>query len=130
MKKTILNVLMANVVLLSGCSMTMGNYGTNSHFAFPNSNITPLGEVKASTSKLGILTFPDFDGEDVILLSQEAIKQKAGAELLLNYSVDTKVTIFPLVTKMDITITGTAAKVQVGTQELRSFYDKVQYKMK
>ncbi len=120
----------ALIATLSGCSMTSGSYGINSHFAYPNSNIAPLGHVKASASKIGIIIPPDFDGEDVILLTQEAIRQQSGADLLINYNLDTKVTSFPFISKMEITIEGTAAKMEAGTQELKALYDKIQYKSK
>lgn len=115
---------------LSGCSITTGNYGINSHFAYPNSNIVPLGHVKASTSKIGIVIPPDFDGEDIILLTQEAIRQRSGADLLINYNLDTKITSFPFISKMEITIEGTAAKMEVGSKELKSLYENIQYKAK
>lgn len=115
-------------LLVASCTVTHGRYGTNSHFAYPNSNVAPIGQVKASTSKISFLISPSFDDGEIIQLIQEAIAQKSGADMLLNFSLDTKITILPLITKSEITIEGTAAKMEVGTQELKDFYDRVQYK--
>jgi hypothetical protein len=130
MKKLKTGSLLSLAAALVGCTMNMGNYGTNSHFAYPNSNVTPLGQVKATTSKIGFIIPPSYDDGEIITLTQDAIAQQQGADLLLNFTLDTKMTIFPFIYKMDITIDGTAAKLDVGTQELKDFYDRVKYKAK
>jgi hypothetical protein len=130
MKKSMISLLLAVSATSIGCTVNLGGYGTNSHFAYPNSNVTPMGQVKASSSKISFFISPSFADEEIITLTQDAIAQKPGADLLLNFSLDTKLTSFVFVTKADITIEGTAAKLEVGTQELKAFYDKVQYKAK
>ncbi len=128
MKITIFLFVIA--VASAGCTMNVGGYGPNSHFAYPNSNVTPLGHVKATTSKISFIISPSFDDAEIIKLTQDALAQQSGADLLLNYNLDTKITSFVIITKMDITIEGTAAKMNVGTQRLKEFYDEVEYKAK
>lgn len=130
MKKLLLSLILILSVVSAACTMNIGDYGINSHFAYPNSNITPLGQVKASTSKISFIISPSFDEGEIIQLTQEALAQKPEADLLLNYTLDTSITILPLITKMEITIEGTAAKMDVGSQELQDFYDKIQYQAK
>lgn len=125
MKKIIISLL---AVISTGCSIGAGSYGINSHFSYPNSNVVPMKQVKATISKLSFIIPPSFDGDEIIKLTQDAVAQQPGADLLLNYSLDTKMTNFIIFTTMDMTITGTAAKMDVGSQELQRFYKKVQYK--
>ena len=126
-KKSILSLLITTSI---GCTMEMGGYGTNSHFSYPNSNVVPLKQVKATTSKLSIIIPPSFDGTEIIKLTEDALAQQSGSDLLLNYTLDSKVTSFIFVHKMDLTITGTAAKMDVGTQQLQNFYKNIKYKSK
>ncbi len=130
MKKSKIILLIAILIVSSGCTMNLGSYGTNSHFSYPNSNVSPMGHVKATTSKLGFIIFPSFNDGEIIKLTQDAIAQQPGADLLLNYTLDTKITSFMIATKLEITIEGTAAKMSVGSQKLQNFYDKVKYKAK
>lgn len=126
-KRLVINLL---IITSTACTMEMGSYGINSHFSYPNSNVTPLKQVKATASRLSIIIPPSLHGTEIIKLTQDAIAQQSGADLLLNYSLDTKMTSFIFVHKMDTTITGTAAKMKIGTQELKDFYGTIKYKAK
>lgn len=130
MKKSIFSLFIALSVTSMGCTYNAGSYGINSHFSYPNSNVTPMGQVKATLSKMSFFISPSFEDGEIIQLTEEAIAQEAGADLLLNYSLDTEVTSFMIVTTVDLTISGTAAKMNVGSQELQDFYDGVTYKAK
>jgi len=122
-----ISLLIAISIATVSCTMNSGSYGTNSHFSYPNSNVIPMRQVKATTSKLSFIISPSFNDGEIIKLTQDAIAQQPEASLLLNYTLDTKITSFLFVTKMDITIEGTAAKMNIGSQELQDFYDKVEY---
>lgn len=106
----------------------MGGFNSETHFSFPNSNVTPLGQVKSSLSKWSIGLLP-VDSGDALNLVNEAIAQKSGANLMLNYIIDTRITIFlPFVYKADMLVEGTAAKMEIGEQELQSILNQVQYR--
>jgi hypothetical protein len=105
---------------ISGCSTKMGAIGDKSHFTYPNSNVEPLGNVSVQISKTGIIFPKSFEKEDVREMFSKALSQKAGADLLINYKLDTKFTswvILPVYTTT-MTIEGTAAKMTVGKKEL------------
>ncbi len=104
--------------------MTMGTTGTKTHFAYPNSNVTPLGAVSSSISKSAIFLPPQINEADIKQLMDQAFSQKAGADLVINYKLDTTVTMIPLVFinfyKLEMKLDGTAAKMEVGIKELQA----------
>jgi len=106
-----------------GCSMKMGSIGDKSHFTYPNSNVQPLGQVSASVEKFGFIIPKDMTKEDVKDLFAKALSQKAGADLLINYKIDTEFMIIPIpIFSLNYTtlfISGTAAKMTVGEKELK-----------
>ncbi len=114
--------------VLAGCSLKQGSFDNQSHFSFPNSNVTPLGQVKSSLSCWGFLVFP-LESDDALNLVNEAIAQKPGADLMINYVLDTKLGgLPPLFYKVDMTVEGTAAKMQIGEQGLGTTLDQVKYR--
>ena len=114
--------------VFTGCSLTVGKFDANTHFAYPNSNITPLGHVKVATSKSSILIPPDITYNDVKELIDKGIAQKPGADLIINYKVDTTVTSYlGLFYSLEITLQGTAVKMEVGEKELQETIKKSRY---
>jgi hypothetical protein len=114
--------------IITGCAVKGGNFSTETHFSFPNSNVVPLGQVKSSMSKWSFL-FPDVSGNETLELMKEAIAQQPGADMLINYVLDTENTMFlPFVYKIDMVLEGTAAKMQIGEQDLRSVIEQVEYR--
>jgi hypothetical protein len=108
----------------SGCSTKFGDFAEQTHFSFPNSNVKPLGHVEASKVKWGFVIPPSLTADDVREMINEALAQKAGADLVINYKTDTKVTGIPFVYKLTMTLSGTAVSMEVGEQEL---FDQVNY---
>lgn len=107
------------VVMLSACSTKMGATGEKSHFAFPNSNVVPLGKVAVEKSRWGFIIPPTIDADDIKEAINEALAQKPGADILINYKTDVKyTTVFPQLYHLTYTLEGTAADMQVGEQEL------------
>ena len=108
--------------LTCGCSTTYGDTSIKSHFAFPNSNIQPLGEVTAIKSKTSVFLPRQITHKDLVNATNEALAQKSGADLLINVKQDVTVTQIPLpiltifVTKLKMS--GTAAKMEVGEKYL------------
>lgn len=113
------------IVLLAftffGCTMKMGEFMPNSHFAFPNSNVKPLGHVSAEISKTTILVPSMVDKEMIDELMDKALKQKGG-DLLINYKASTSVTYIPIGIPIFITkvrLDGTACEMTIGRQYLK-----------
>lgn len=131
-KKNLFIVLAITISFcIMGCSMKMGSFDTQTHFTYPNSNITPLGSVESSRSKTTFIIPPAISAEDVRGLISEALKKKPGADLIINYGVDTKLTIIPIpifsIFMLDMTLSGTAVKMEVGRKELQEQLKKFDY---
>jgi hypothetical protein len=109
----------------TGCSLKLGNIGEKTHFSYPNSNIKPLGHVQASKSKRSFIIPPTLTADDVRGLMNDALSQKAGADLIINYKVDTQITVIPIpiftIYTLELTLSGTAVSMEVGQQELEQF---------
>lgn len=112
------------IVLLAftffGCTMKIGQFVPNSHFAFPNSNVKPLGHVSAEVSKVRVFVAAMVDKKMIDEVMNKALKQKGG-DLLINYKNTTSVTFFPIVpifvTK--VRVEGTACEMTIGRQYLK-----------
>lgn len=114
-------LLISIVVTTSlGCTMKMGMFIPNSKFAYPNSNIEPLGNVMGSASKWGFLAAPPIDQEMLDTSMNNALKQKGG-DLLINMKMSAEVLMIPVIPiyRTELVVQGTAAKMTVGKQELR-----------
>jgi len=118
----ILYVLLLILVatMLSACTTTSGHLGDKSHFTYPNSNVKPIGPVSAEVTKFGAFSIA-FSKEDIRKVFNEALSKQAGADLIINYKLDTKFTqLGPLPLFMStMSIEGTAAKMTVGLKELK-----------
>lgn len=121
--KTVTGLLLALALSVTGC--TVGRITTpiaNSHFDYPNSNITPLGRVTGESSLLWVF-FPVMQDADL----QEEAYQKAlaqkGGDMLLDAVSITKITMIPIpyipLYYTSYEIEGTAAKMEIGKQTLR-----------
>jgi len=130
-KSTIMIFATLFLVFTAGCSMKFGSFNEKSHFAFPNSNVKPLGQVTAETSKTSFIIPPSLEATDVRHLLSQALKQKAGADLVINYKVDTKITVIPIpifnIFTLTMTLSGTAVSMEVGEKELMETIKQVEY---
>ena len=112
----------------SACVIPAGNARVNSsHFVYPNSNVTAGQKTKGSKTNLcGILIFSwnGFAPSATERAYQEAI-QKGEGDLLINASESRTQIILPLGPILPLfqlcvtSVEGTAAKMEVGKQELR-----------
>jgi hypothetical protein len=120
MKNIIKNTFMAACMLfiMSSCAIRIGTVVPNSHYVYPNSNVTPLGQTSSEIKKTGFLIPPNFKAQDVDRLYNDALAKHAGADVLLDYSVDTKVTTYLIVHVLKTTLVGTAAQMEVGKQDI------------
>ncbi len=128
MKRIKFIAVMYFLCMTAGCGSKLGSFDSESHFSFPNSNVTPLGQVKSSLSRWSFFVFP-VEGDDALNLVNEAMAQKPGADLMINYVLDTKMVMFPpLFYKADMTVEGTAAKMEIGEQGLGKTLDQLKYR--
>lgn len=126
--KIYLTLIIASMFFV-GCTIKQGDFAPETHFSYPNSNVKPLGQVKASIKKASFIKTPDITAEDVNKLFEDALGQKPGADLIINYKTTTTSTMYPLPTPMGIIIPlyntvqidleGTAASMDIGLQELQ-----------
>jgi len=108
----------AITALQAGCSMTVGTFQPNTHFAYPNSNVQPLGHVSATLKEGSFFVPPELNKEKVEKLLSDALAQKPGADMVVNYRLDTKYTMFPFYTVQTLTLDGTAVSMKVGEQNI------------
>jgi hypothetical protein len=125
------SLILASIVILTGCSSTGGDRIISTEFDFPNSNVEALGgEVSATTSRSSILVAPTLKKDKFLALYDEALSQSPGAEMLINARINTKMTFYPIILPfftMRTTIEGTPAKMEIGEQELRDYRDAMSY---
>lgn len=84
----------------------------------------PLGYVSASVKDQGFIFPPQVDKEKIAKLMEGALAQKPGADMIINYKIDTTNTVIPIpifsIHFQTIKLEGTAASMKVGKQELLS----------
>ncbi len=115
-------VLLILIVALTGCTMKFGMMIPNDRFAYPNSNVEPLGRVTATVSKGSWFTPQMADKQMYEELKSQALKQKGG-DMIIDAKLTTKITMYPLLYfyyfNTELSIDGTAAKQTIGRQELK-----------
>jgi hypothetical protein len=102
----------------AGCSTTLGVLEPNTHFAYPNSNIQSLGHISATIREGQFLIPPTLDKEKILKLLNDALAQKPGADMIVNYRLDTTYTMYPFYYVQTVKLEGSAAKMQVGEKDL------------
>lgn len=114
--------LMSGITLfMVGCTTKFGMFETNNRFAFPNSNVEPIGPVSAEVSKTRFVIPKTVDKALLDEVMNKAL-QETGGDLIINYKLNTITTVYPIpiigpfTTKLRIE--GTACKMKVGRQEL------------
>ena len=114
------NIMMAVAlaVVVTSCSITQGTVVPNTHYVYPNSNVTPLGSTSSQISKFGFFFPPTFKTKDLDKLYGDALSRHSGADLLLDCKVDSKNTSLVIFYFMKTTLAGTAAKMEVGKQDI------------
>ena len=121
-------------IFLGGCqTIATSDIMPASHFAFPNSNVKALGHVSAGVSKVSIYIPRQITAKDILIAMNNALAQQPGSDLLIDVKTDSKLRIinpllyFPFYVT-SYSIDGTAAKMEVGDQELKNIVDQVKYK--
>jgi len=112
-------VLAAMAMASAGCTTRFGGTSAADRYAYPNSNIKPLGTVSAEFVKTGMM--PTLKASEIKATQQKALAQAHGANILINIREDVSMTIFPLLVpygKIVYRVTGEAATMEVGEQVL------------
>ncbi|HZY78076.1 MAG TPA: hypothetical protein VFE50_01040 [Cyclobacteriaceae bacterium] len=97
---------------------TRGAISPSSHYVFPNSNVTPLGSTTAQIKKFSVLFPPKFKAKDLDELYGQAMSKHQGSDLIIDNKVDTKFTTIFIFQTMTVTLSGTAAHMEVGKQDI------------
>ncbi|MCL7423329.1 MAG: hypothetical protein M8364_20785 [Methylobacter sp.] len=118
MRLQLITSLAALALSQSGCSTTHGTFEPTAHFAYPNSNVQPMGHVSATVKEGMFLIPPTLNKEKVLKLMSDALAQQPGADAIINYRLDTTYTMYPFYYVQTVKLEGSAAKMQVGEQEL------------
>lgn len=106
------------IIMLPGCTQFEGIH-PQSHFVDPKSTVIPLGRVHGEVSDTYFFTFKGQNSNYKKMAIQNAIAQKPGATLLINYAElrkDFNLLIFGVDTYY---VEGQAAKVQLNPESSR-----------
>ncbi len=104
---------------LSGCISTNGAFQPNTQFVYPNSNVSVLGPVSASKTKMGPLMFvPTFSAQEVREAYDEALQSRSGANVIVNFDEDTIVSNYVFFNTITYSVRGQGAAMEVGDQDL------------
>ena len=106
-------------LLLTACTTVSYDLHPKSHFDYPNSNIKPLGQASGEASQISLFLPPSLSGELERQAVQAALSTKPGADILINYTAETKITALAFIYILAHKVQGTAASMSVGVQDLK-----------
>ncbi|MFN3077046.1 MAG: hypothetical protein ABT940_09250 [Alphaproteobacteria bacterium] len=112
--------------LLSACSgPSIWVPIAQTNYAFPNSNVVPVGTAKATATRSYVVPFQTPRFADAVAYAQlrdQALKSK-NADILVDAEYHATTTIVPLyivnIWTVNETLEGTAAKMEIGKRDLR-----------
>jgi hypothetical protein len=122
MRKSAILLAVALAALLQACSISQSSRVPNSHFVYPNSNVTPTRKGQGSRTKLCGILFFGWNGftQDAQEGAYDDAIEEAGGDLLINSFMTTSMFLVPnLFTLCTTSVAGTGARMVVGKQELR-----------
>ncbi|WP_428235050.1 hypothetical protein [Gracilimonas sp.] len=123
MKKNIIFIMLFSF-LLAACTQRTYIRKNQSHFDYPNSNVTPIGSSKVlGTSKTGLSMKPPTITSTIEAQAyQDALNKVSGADMLINIDYNWKVTVIPVYVLTlytgKLTVEGYPVTMEVGEQEL------------
>jgi len=111
-------ILIATLGLgLSGCTQTFfEKFDPQTHYTYPNSNVTPIAHVKGQATKTSFFQPPMVTSSLEHDAIYNALQQASGADLLVNtfhFKDMTQFMVLPIYT-LTYRVEGTAAKMEVG----------------
>lgn len=116
---------LACAAMLAGCTTSANVLSQQSRFAYPNGNFAPQGYAAAERKYTRFFTAPEMGPLEFQELEREALATKPGADLLVDYLVESKVTqvpfqFLPIVTFTTFRVEGTAMRfTELGRQQFR-----------
>jgi len=95
-----------------------------SNFAYPNSNVVPLGHAQGVSSRTYVVPFqaPDFDSGSQITDAINSALQSSGGEIIIDGSYSMRSTMYPILFQIwtvDVSVDGTAGKMEIGRRNLK-----------
>jgi hypothetical protein len=118
MKLIKLGFFFSCILILSSCSLEVGQMVANSHYVYPNSNVTALGKAYSEKSKMMILIPPNMSKKDYEQILNSAISKYPDGDILIDYGFDTKYTNYIIFWSMKTSVSGTVASMEVGMQDV------------
>lgn len=117
--------LFSNLTLVACTGASVYGPMSQSHFVPPNSDVAPIGHVKASVTRVYVSPFQTPDIPSATMQREAYIKalQGSGGDLIINGDFTVRTTLIPLlfivVFNAEGTVEGTAARiVRVGRRQL------------
>ena len=111
--------VVGSALLLYGCTQTyyMGR-APQVHFTYPNANVTPMNKVRGEYSTTKFLGTPLMTSVMMKGAYDDALRKASGADVLINVDLWMKITPFFIATSLKYIVEGTAAKQEVGEQDI------------
>ncbi len=107
-------------LMLSSCTKTLYlGRAPQTHFSFPNANVTPLNKVTGDATKVKLLMPPFINSELVNQAYNDALSKASGADGLINVDIYQKQTSLYIIHIMKYYVEGTAVKQEIGKQVLK-----------
>jgi len=125
--KSLFTIAAIFILINTGCSIKYGAMTTSSEFIYPNSNVTPLGPTEANITLTGFIFYKQAGKATYEKLFQEAVSRYQGANVIIDMGLDVTLTNIPLlpISFTSVSLSGTAAKVEIGRQELTILQDSL-----
>ena len=118
-RSVVSSLLLLTVLGAVGCSTTIGDFHAKSRYVYPNSNVTVLGPVKGEVSRTWFLITPRLTVAHMEKAYNDALSQTPGANLIVTMKEDTTFTTFLFINSITYKIEGEAARMDVGSQQLK-----------
>ncbi|MEM7550072.1 MAG: hypothetical protein AAF363_10365 [Bacteroidota bacterium] len=112
-------ILFAAAILFSNCSQTfyLGK-SPQAHFTYPNANVEPVGQVTGIYKKTKLFGPPPVTPTVQRTAWNDALSKSNGGNVLINVDTYYKLSIFLIFQTLTYRVEGTAAKQDVGLQNI------------
>lgn len=123
LSKKLVSVSLLVLLTLSGCVIaSTADLSPQSHFDFPNSNVTAIGPAKGEATNFRVFVPSNVDANLEETAYQRALQQTGGDMLIDMYKTSATRMINLMYLQIywtTLTVEGTAAKMEIGKQKLK-----------
>lgn len=112
------SVIFTSIILLQACTSSGGFQSEQSHFDFPNSDVIPLGNVKAVYTDASFFSCPVLTKEIILNILEEALAKHQNSDLIIDYYLNTTYTRYPFYCEAETVLEGTAANMKVFNKKI------------